>query len=302
MKPPRRNRTPRPAADPGLLPDSALRFLNELLAEVPSSDIAAGEQQARRELSLLPTALRRGDDPLAKRRWQLRRVAAVIAAKSGRTEELVTLLMREFRDGASAQPLVQFLLELGNAQRAAIFARLALASETCRDRTALEALLERAGQPPKGWTDALLEFARAPSMEAWNALHEFTPPEVYYNRIRNSLRLLRTIGVDPSLLFRLATLHGTIPDAIELVESGEVSSHVVAERALGSPAAAMWLVLAAEAAAAQGDHLAVLRHLRDARCKPCGHETVAAMMPDVLEHADAELRRLLTSNDKLPSE
>jgi hypothetical protein len=104
---------------------------------------------------------------------------------------------------------------MDEAPFAATVARLALAAPDCADREALEQLLVSAGRPPAEWDDALADFARSPSVEAWDELHRFTPPDVYYDRVRDALRVLRSLGVDPGLLFQLATHRGTVPDAIE---------------------------------------------------------------------------------------
>jgi hypothetical protein len=92
----------------------------------------------------------------------------------------------------------------------------------------------------------------------------FTPNEAYYQRTRNTLRILRRLGTDPNALFRCATRHGTVPDAFALVQSGEVDPETVVARAdEASPAArGLWLGLAAEAAFARGDDLGTVRLLK----------------------------------------
>ena len=71
------------------LDDSGKRLLDELLAGLRESDIASGEEGARRELARIPAPLRPAKDPAAERRQELRRVVALLAAKDGRPQELV---------------------------------------------------------------------------------------------------------------------------------------------------------------------------------------------------------------------
>jgi hypothetical protein len=273
--------------------EALLRLLDELVASVPKQDVDGGEEGVRRELAGLPVPLRPKDDAAPDRRRELQRVAAVLAARAGRTQELLGVLMRDFRDGASARPLVALLLATGEPAFAATIARLALTSSDCQDRDALEELLAAAGRPPDGWSEALVEFARSPSVEGWDELMRFTPPDVYYDRIRNALRLLRGHGVDPVLLFRLATRHGTTPDAMEVVEPGLVPPDVVASRGEGSPAASMGSALAAVAAQVRGDRFAIARHLREAWNAPDRHGMVESLTMEIRERADGELLRFL---------
>jgi hypothetical protein len=148
----------------------------------------------------------------------------------------------------------------------------------CQDRETLEELLQRTGTPPHGWEDAVAAFHRNPTAENWDSLMYFTPLHLLYQRTRNTLRVLRRLGTDPNVLFMCATRHGTVPDAFELVQSGDVAPETVLKRALEAPpgAQAMWLGLAAEAAFARGDLLGVVRLLKRA----CA-ETVDCMGPDM---------------------
>lgn len=273
--------------------EALLRIMDELVASLPKQDVEGGEEDVRRKLAGLPVPLRPQDDPVPDRRRELQRVAAVLAARAGRTQELVGVLMRDLRDGASARPLVALLLATGEPAFAATIARLALTSSDCQDRVALEELLSAAGRPPDGWSEALVEFARSPSVDGWDELMRFTPLDVYYDRVRHALRLLRGHGVDPVLLFRLATRHGTTPDAVELVETGLVPPDAVASRGEGSPAAPMWFALAAVAAQARRDRFAVARHLREAWNAPDIYGMVESLTMKIRERADDELLRLL---------
>jgi hypothetical protein len=277
-------------------------LLDELLAAFSQKDVIAGEEAARRELARLPVPLRSGDDPAADRRRELQRIAALLAAADGRPQELVVVLLRDYRDGASAHPLVMLLIATDQAPFAATVAYLALASPDCRDRDALEELLTACGRPPDQWSEALVDLARSPSVEAWDELQRFTPDDVYYDRARNALRVLRGLGVDPVLLFHIATRYGTTPDAIELVETGLVPPEVVAARGNESPAASMWLALAAVAAQARSDRLGVVRYLRDAWRAPYDYGLVKSLTLQVRESADPELQGLLDAAEVPPSE
>jgi hypothetical protein len=276
--------------------DALVQLLDELLEELPAADATADEEHARRELAALPVALRAQGDSFATRRGELQRVAAIRAAANRRPQELVAILRRDFLDGGSARPLVRLLIGSDEAAVAAIFCRLALARQSCRDRRAIEDLLASTGQPPDGWSDALVRFAGAPSVEAWDELHRFTPSDVYYDRVRHALHVLDQLGVDPEILFHCATRDGTTPDAIALVESGRVSPETVAARGEGSPAVAMWQALAAVAAAARNDRLAVVRYLRAAWRCPDSTGLVEALTLDIRRAADAEVLDLLDSS------
>lgn len=273
--------------------DAVLLLVDGLIRELPEPDVLAGEERARRELARLPVPLRPDCDPAARRRRELQRIVACLAARSGRTRELVGVLMRDFNAGASARPLVELLILLAEPAFAATVARLALAAPNCSDREEIERLLASTGKAPDGWSEALLEFARSPSVEAWDDLQRFTPDDVYYDRVRNALRVLRGFGVDPALLFQISTRHGTTPDAIELIETGQVPPELVEARGKGSPAAATWLALAAVAAHARGEYSAVAHYLRAARRAPGPTALVEALTQRIHDDPDPELRQHL---------
>ena len=178
----------------------------------------------------------------------------------------VEQLRSAWYNGGPASPLIEELIRLKRKNEAATLSRLALASPKCEERDALEKLLERAGSPPPGWSEAVAAFAQDPTVEGWDALMCFTPNEVFYQRTRNTLRALRRIGTDPNILFLCATRCGTVPDAFELVQSGEVDPETVLARALEAPPVtrALWLGMAAEAAFARGDDLGTVRLLKRA--------------------------------------
>lgn len=184
------------------------------------------------------------------------------------TEDLhqheVERLHAAWMSGGPARALIEELIRLKRMDEAGSLAWLTLEYDCCEDREAFKELLERAGSPPPGWIDAVIEFSLHPTIECWDALMSFTPCEVLYQRTRNTLRTLRRLGVDANVLFRCATRNGTVPDAFELVQSGDVDPETVIERAQEAPlrARAMWFGLAAEAAFARGDEVGTVRLLK----------------------------------------
>jgi hypothetical protein len=181
-----------------------------------------------------------------------------------KNEDHIEQLRNAWYCGGSARPLIEELIRAKRMDEAGTLARLALASEDCQERAALEDLLQRTGNPPPGWMEAVIDFSRNPTLENWDRLMLFTPNENFYQRTRNTLRLLRRLGTDANALFRCATRIGTTSDAFELIQSGEVQPDTVMARAEEAPpmARALWIGLAAEAAFAGGDELGTVRFLK----------------------------------------
>jgi hypothetical protein len=176
----------------------------------------------------------------------------------------LTFLTRRWFNGDSSLPLVERLRELGHHDEAAATARLALRDPDCKDRDALEAALHDIANSPDHWLDELAAFAREPSEERWDALMQFVPEEVFYQRLRNTISVLMRLGCDGNILFRCATRTGMNSDIFDLAASGTVDPEVIEQRGAGSPARPIWLGLAAQAAYAHGDRFAVVRYLREA--------------------------------------
>lgn len=196
--------------------------------------------------------------------------------------------------GGSALPLVESLFTDGQSDEAAACARFALADPECKDRDRIEEIVKRIASPPDGWTEAVLRFSNDPSLDAWERMMRFTPPDMIYQRLRYTIALLQRLGTDPGTVFRCATHFGTTPDAIGLVESGAVDPEVVAQRAGEAPmAAGIWLGLAAQAAFARGDAFGVVRYLQKAyeRADPSYPPDLSAMR--IREEADDELHEML---------
>jgi hypothetical protein len=190
-----------------------------------------------------------------------------------RANQLVAIMERDFElrqaeqawlAGGSALPVVELLVARDAVTEAATVARLALAEPDCPDAETLEVLLDRLANTPAGWADQLREFAASSSLERWRDLIRFVPEDNLYQRLRNSIRQLRALEVDGSLLFLCATEYGLIPEAIELVEDGCVSVDAILERAETSRGArAAYVGLAAQAAFLAGDMLGTVRLLRE---------------------------------------
>jgi hypothetical protein len=201
---------------------------------------------------------------------------------------------RRWLNGGSALPVVTLLALRGANVEAAAVARLALARADCPDASELEAVLSRLAASPAGWEEALAQFAQAPTLESWRDLMRFVPPEYAYQRQRNAIPRLKSLGVSGDILFRCATEYGLTPDVIELVEEGGVSVKAIMERAEQSAGAkATYLGLAAEAAFLMEDMVGTVRLLRESIA--CENEWCSAA-PHILfirERASAEQKDLL---------
>lgn len=176
----------------------------------------------------------------------------------------VRFLVRRWFNGGSALPVVQRLMELNSQGEAAATARLALQYPDCPDREALENALHEIAGASDAWLDALAAFARDPDETRWEELMRFVPEEVFYQRLRDTIATLLRLGCDGNILFRCATRAGMTSDVYELATSGTVDPEVIEQRGAGSPARAVWIGLAAQAAFARGDRFGVVRYLREA--------------------------------------
>lgn len=226
------------------------------------------EDWARAILAATPAPVRPSSQPnLSARRAILARTAAESAARCGRPQELIDQILGGWREGLeSPARAIEILVERRRDDEAAVLGRYALARDPCPDGARIRAALNSLGAPPDGWHEAVLAFAQAPSIEAWDDLMRFTPDDALYHRTRSALQTLIRLGVDGDVLFRCATRNGTTPDAIELVERGLVDPETVVRRACDGPHAArgLWLGLAARAALARGDRFRTVRLLREA--------------------------------------
>ena len=197
-------------------------------------------------------------------------------------------------NGGSALPVVTLFLSRDANVQAAVVARLALARPACPDAEELEAALARVAAAPPGWGEALAGFASAPSPEAWRELMRFVPSQYAYQRQREAVRRLRSLGVDGDMLFRCASEYGLTPDLIELVEDGCVAVSTIVERATRSGGAkATYLGLAAEAAFLAGDMLGTVRLLRESLAHENEWCTALPHVCFIRERATDEQKNLL---------
>lgn len=286
------------------------RLLELLDQEKPSyadidrylGDLFEGEREfverwVQGQLDNLPMPLRRSpNNELVWRRLPFDRVIAAIAWKRGDTDELLRLQRDEWllqREPAS--PYLRSLIRLGRLEEAGATARLCLGMDDCQDREEVEALLNETDKAPDGWTDAVLAFAKNPSVDAWDELMRFTPDDVWYGRTRNTLQMLIKLGADPNILFKCATRDGTTSDAIELADRGLVDPEVVVERAHEAPSTArgLWYGLAAEAAWARQDRFNTVRLLREAFRLSSPDFPPKMNAWNIRDRADPELHKLL---------
>jgi hypothetical protein len=238
------------------------QFLDGLLEQFSPKDQSRGELNARAELADF-----KGD---ASRRAELEKIVAIYDAKQGEYDDLFHILLRESHDSGIGGPAVELLELACDDDRCAHMARSMLGSPYIKDKDWVQAVFDRAVGLPLTWRDALAELARAPSIEKWDEVMRFAPPEREYHWARDAIARLDELGVDGDWLFKFATRLGTIPDAYRLCEEGWVSPEVVAARGEGSPIQGSWLALAAISAHARGDDLGCVRYVRAARaCEEC---------------------------------
>ena len=193
------------------------------------------------------------------------------------TDPELDALQQEWLGGGSALPLVRLLVNRGEGDHAAAIARIALGRADCLDAGEIEQCLDDIDEAPDDWREELAEMARDPSVERFEELMRFVPPELIYQRLRNALRKLRKLDVDANILFQCATNIGMVPEAIELVEEGLVEPETILARGAQSPARTTYLGLAAEATYLRGDIVSTIRYLRESvqhqtdLCSPLPH-------------------------------
>lgn len=200
----------------------------------------------------------------------------------------------QWRDGGSALPLIRLHIERGEAQVAAVIARLVLAAKDCPDAEEIERLLFSLDDAPAEWDELLRDFVADPSLERWRELLQFVPPDALYLRQRNSIRRLRQLGLPGNWLFLCACEYGVTPDAIEVVEEGLVDVATIEERAQrAGDAKPTYFGLAAIAAFVAGDVVATIRLLREALAHDNEWVTVDPQIHFIREHASAEVTEAL---------
>lgn len=270
-------------------PTSAIRSLSD-------DRLRAIEARARAELGLLPVPIgKSGDAPIHRRRRMLERVLATIDAHRGQPQRLLALAREDWLAGGRHSLYLRLLVEHGRAHEAMHIARALLERAEGEDRLAIERVVRDAGQPPKGWDEAVRAFARSPSLDAWDRLLRFIPEAVFELRLRHTLALLRHLDVDPEVVFRCAARSGVTADAIELAEEGRVSPRIIEERARASkpPASGLWYGLAARAACVRGDGFSTVRLLRAMLASGIDDDRIDEEIRFVRSRADDALRLLL---------
>jgi hypothetical protein len=180
------------------------------------------------------------------------------------TDPELDTLQQQWLGGGSALPLVRLLVDRGEGDHAAAIARIALGRVDCPDAGEIERCLDDIDEAPDEWREQLATMARDPSVDRFEELMRFVPPELIYQRLRNALRKLKQLGVDANILFQCATNIGMTPEAIELVEEGLVAPETILARGEYSAARATYLGLAAEATYLRGDIVSTIRYLREA--------------------------------------
>ena len=150
-----------------------------------------------------------------------------------------------------------------------------------------------AAQVPEGWTEAVRRFAAEPSIERWQELLRFTPEELFDQRVRYTLALLRGLEVEPAILFDCATQDGITPEAIDL--RGLVDPHRIEARAGRGPANArpLWVGLAARSACVRGDRFNTVRLLREVVQSNLPADIIRRDVRFVRNRSDREMHALL---------
>jgi hypothetical protein len=197
-------------------------------------------------------------------------------------------------EGGSALPVVKLLRSCDAMVEAAAIARLALSRPGCPDAAEIEAELAQLAALPCGYEQALKDFAKNPSFQAWRELMRFVPHEYAYQRLRETVRRLSALVVDGDVLLSCAAPEGLVPELIELVEQGRVSVRALMDQAAsGTGARATFLGLAAQAAFLTGDMLGTVRLLR--ATSACDNDWTIALPHIVFirERASADQIQLL---------
>jgi hypothetical protein len=209
------------------------------------------------------------------------------------TDPELDALQQEWLGGGSALPLVRLLVQRGEGDHAAAIARVALGRADCPDAAEIERCLDQIDEAPDEWREQLAAMARDLSVERFEELMRFVPPQLIYQRLRNAIRKLRKLDADANVLFQCATNLGMTPEAIELVEEGLVEPETILARGAESAARTTYLGLAAEATYLRGDLVSTIRYLREA----LQHETdLCSAFPHiwfVREQASPEVNAIL---------
>lgn len=267
-----------------------------LVNDLPEEGLDPLAEEAHRRLAALPAPIgRKIDTPAARVHRALRRVLAWIRTRRGDPSLLLEVAREDWLGGGKHAAYLRLLMEHGRGSEALAMARTLLEHGDDRDRHELVGLMADAAQVPEGWAEAVRHFAAEPSIERWQALLRFTPEELFDQRVRYTLALLRGLEVPPHVLFDCATHDGITPEAIDLAERGLVEPSRIEARAAQGPAnaRALWSGLAARSACARGDRFNTVRLLRDVVQSDLPRDLIRRDVRFVRNRADRELHSLL---------
>lgn len=257
-------------------------------------DRLEGMATAARAALPLPIGPSIRDEP-AERSRALDHLLGWIETTRGEPERLLASARQRWLSGGGHPRYLRMLVRFGRADDALVLARSLLEDPGCADVLELEQVLAEAATAPAGWTDAVRELVREPSMERWQHLMRFTPVEVRSRRIRYTQRMLLQMGVAPDFVFDFVTSFGSTVDAVDLASLGLVEPAHILERGREVAAAeeALWLGLAARSASVRGEHFTTLRYLREALATLPRSGALRDDIDFVYSRADAELQEML---------
>lgn len=278
----------------------------------PSAWVAALDDEQRLALearvqehaSALPTPLdERANQP--ERRY-LERVAGWCEWLAGEGSARLEAAERVvWLRGGSPLPYLRVLAEVGDVIHALRLAEAFLDRVPKSDPQAVEvrAFIEAEDVVPEGFDDAIR--AALPDPDAVEAVLADTEPDDVVRLLWRMTALAREARLEGDELFAVATLGGASPQALAMVENGEVSAgavEAVAARFAGTRAEGLWYGLAARAACLAGDELGTVRLLRAAVAKADPGLPPEMDLAFVWEHAEEPLREMLLQQDLAPPE
>lgn len=273
--------------------DEAIEAVLGSLGERSLTRLESMAASARAALPLPISASIRDRD--AQRSRALDHVLGWIAMGRGEPERLLASARQRWLSGGGHPRYLRLLVRFGRADDALVLARSLLEDPGCADALELEQVLAEAAAAPAGWTDAVRQLVCEPTLDRWEKLMRFTPPEARSRRVRYTQRMLLQMGVDPERVFDFVTSDGSSADAVDLANLGLVNPSYIVERGRSIPEVdeALWLGLAARSACVRGEHFATLRYLRQALAELPQSSVLADDVDFVYSRAGAELLEML---------
>lgn len=197
----------------------------------------------------------------------LERVAAwLIVLDGGPSEQALAAERLAWLRGGDRLVYLQRMARLGDEQKAFALARsmLTRADDVTAER--IERFLRGDALLPEGFDRQVAQLDQHATRADVDEILRFVPYPVRQRAIHRISEALR--DADPALRFEVACLDGPTTEAIAMVEAGDVPATAVVKvadsREPDARGRSLWLGLAARAAAARGDHLGVVRLLREA--------------------------------------